>query len=168
MNGDLISNIQENDAFLSDPIDQFKNGDTTIILGHPESWLTSTAQEITVSLSQRGLIVGSFLDEFLMNLADHGGSDFKLALIQLQIFIHKIDFYSQAAHENDSRTTESQDGERGPYALHVFYGYLGRSGRIEKWGNIINAIQVKIIYCSRILCNLIILSLHILYLISLI
>ena len=38
----------------------------------------------------------------------------------------------------------------------------------RQWGNITNAIQVKIIYCSRILCNLIILSLHILNLISLI
>ena len=78
MSGDLKASIQENDAFLSDPIEQFKKGDITVILGHPESWLTSTAQEITACLSQEGLVVGSFVDEFQMNLADHWGSDFRL------------------------------------------------------------------------------------------
>ena len=80
MSGDLRSNTEENEALalLSDPIEQFKNGEIKVILGHPESWLTSTAQEITGALSQKGLIVVSFLDEFQMNLVDHWGSDFRL------------------------------------------------------------------------------------------
>ena len=77
MSGDIKASIQENDAFLSDPVAQFKTGDITIVLGHPESWLTSTAKEITDSLNQEGLIVGTFLDEFQMNLSNHWGSDFR-------------------------------------------------------------------------------------------
>ena len=36
------------------------------------------AQDITTCLNQEGLIVGTFLDEFQMNLANHWGSDFRL------------------------------------------------------------------------------------------
>ena len=82
MNGDLKSSIHETDAFLSDPIEQFKNGDINLVLGHPESWLTSTAEQITACLSSDGIIVGTFLDEFQMNLAEHWGSDFRFALFQ--------------------------------------------------------------------------------------
>ena len=77
MSGDLKFSIKENDAFLSEPLQQFKSGEITMLLGHPESWLTSTAEEITDSLRNEGLVVGTFLDEFQMNLEDHWGSDFR-------------------------------------------------------------------------------------------
>ena len=77
MSGDMKPSIEENDAFLSDPLAQFKSGDITILLGHAESWLTNTAQDITDSLNKQGLIVGTFLDEFQMNLVGHWGSDFR-------------------------------------------------------------------------------------------
>ena len=35
------------------------------------------AQDITTCLNQEGLIVGTFLDEFQMNLAKHWVSDFR-------------------------------------------------------------------------------------------
>ena len=38
MSGDIKVSSEESDAVLSDPIDQFKNGDITVLLGHPESW----------------------------------------------------------------------------------------------------------------------------------
>ena len=65
-------------TYVSDPLTNFKNGDITVVLGHSESWLSSTAQDITTCLNQKGLIVGTFLDGFQMNLANHWGSDFRL------------------------------------------------------------------------------------------
>ena len=77
MSGDVKASIEENDAYLSDPLAQFKSGDITILLGHAELWLTNTAQDITDSLNKRGLVVGTFLEEFQMNLVGHLGSDFR-------------------------------------------------------------------------------------------
>ena len=42
--------------------------------------MTSTALEIVEAPNKQGLIVGTFLDEFQMNLKDHWGSDFRLDL----------------------------------------------------------------------------------------
>ena len=77
MSGDIKTSIKENDAFLSDPLAEFKNGYISVVLGHPESWLTSTAEKVTDSLQKQGLIIGTFLDEFQMNLVNHWGSDFR-------------------------------------------------------------------------------------------
>ena len=82
MSGDIKASSEESDAVLSDPIAQFKNGDITVLLGHPESWQTSTALGIMDSLSKQGLIVGTFLDEFQMNLSNHWGSDFRFTKYQ--------------------------------------------------------------------------------------
>ena len=71
MSGDLKVSHKENDAFLSEPLSQCKSGEITMLLGHPESWLTSTAEEITESLKNQGLVIGTFLDEFQMNLENH-------------------------------------------------------------------------------------------------
>ena len=43
MSGNVKVNIEENDAYISDPLSNFKNGDITVVLGHSESWLSSTA-----------------------------------------------------------------------------------------------------------------------------
>ena len=78
MSGDLKYSRKENDAFLSDPLSMFKSGEITCLIGHSESWQTATAQDITASLRNQGLIVETFLDEFQMNLAQHwGGDDFR-------------------------------------------------------------------------------------------
>ena len=78
MSGSIKASIEENEAVLSDSADHFKNGDISVILGHPEAWLTSTAEDIVQDLSKQALIVGTFLDEFQMNLCNHWGSDFRL------------------------------------------------------------------------------------------
>ena len=78
MTGDLKYSIKDEDVFLSEPLSQFKSGDITCLLGHPESWLTSTAEDITDSLRKQGLIVVTFVDEFQMNLEKHWGSTFRL------------------------------------------------------------------------------------------
>ena len=69
MSGELKASEEE--AILSHPLDDFKSGKIRMILGHPESWLTSVAEQITVALKGQGLVVGTFLDEFQMNLKDH-------------------------------------------------------------------------------------------------
>ena len=53
MSGNVKVNIEENDAYISDTCSNFKNGKITV----------------TTCLNQKGLIVGTFLDEFQMNLA---------------------------------------------------------------------------------------------------
>ena len=82
MSGELKNNSEtdESDADLSDSVDDFKSGAISMILGHPESWMTSTALVIVDALTKQGLIVATFIDEFQMNLKDHWGSDFRLDL----------------------------------------------------------------------------------------
>ena len=75
MSGDLKAS--DEDVILSEPLADFKSGKITLLLGHPESWLTSTAEEITDSLRKQELIVGTILDEFQMHLENHWGSDFR-------------------------------------------------------------------------------------------
>ena len=77
MSGDLRAS--DEDAVLSEPLSDFKSGKITLMLGHAESWLTSTAEEITDSLKKQGLVVLTCLDEFQMNLENHWGSDFRLS-----------------------------------------------------------------------------------------
>ena len=71
MTGDLKYSIEEDDAFLSEPLEHFKSGAITCILGHPESWLRATAESILNDLCKNQLIVGTFVDEFQMNLESH-------------------------------------------------------------------------------------------------
>ena len=87
MDGHLKHNIKENDAFLSDPLSQFKSGEITMLLGHSQSWLTSTAEEITDSLKKQGLVIGTFLDEFQMNLENHWGGDFRFVKILISLIV---------------------------------------------------------------------------------
>ena len=77
MTGDLKYGIEEEDASLSEPLDHFKSGAITCILGHPESLLTATAENIINDLCKKQLIVGTFVDEFQMNLENHWGGDFR-------------------------------------------------------------------------------------------
>ena len=77
MSGDIKVSSEEDDVFLSEPLSAFKSGEITMILGHPESWMTSTAEEITESLKNQDLVIGTFLDEFQMNSENHWGSDFR-------------------------------------------------------------------------------------------
>ena len=77
MKGDLKYSDEADEAVLSEPIEHFKNGDISLILGHPESWLTNTARSITEALRKEELIVFSFIDEFQMNLSNHWGKDFR-------------------------------------------------------------------------------------------
>jgi len=74
MNGDIkLSNCNKE----VEPLRQCKTGDVGLLIGHPESWLTELAEEIIESLKGQGLVVGTFLDEFQMNLSDHWGSNFR-------------------------------------------------------------------------------------------
>ena len=43
MSGHVKVNIEVNDAYISDPLSNFKNGEITVLLGHSELWLSSTA-----------------------------------------------------------------------------------------------------------------------------
>jgi len=87
MTGDLKYSIEEEDAFLSEPLEHFKSGAITCVLGHPESWLTATAESILNDLCKKQLVVGSFLDEFQMNLESHWGSDFRPAMKRVPGFL---------------------------------------------------------------------------------
>ena len=79
MTGEVkLSTDRMNQGDSSEPIDLCKTGDITLLIGHPESWLTETAAEITDSLKSKAIVVGTFVDEFQMNLSDHWGSDFRL------------------------------------------------------------------------------------------
>ena len=71
MKGDLKSGEGNDDVKLSASIEQFKNGNITCIIGHPESWVTSTAGEILDSLQQNGKILFTFLDEAHIPLSGH-------------------------------------------------------------------------------------------------
>ena len=83
MSGDLKVSHREDEVFLSEPLSAFKSGDVTMVLGHPESWITTTADEITESLKNQDLVIGTFLDEFQMNLENHWGSDFRYIKFEL-------------------------------------------------------------------------------------
>ena len=65
-------NIEENDAYISDTCSNFKNGKITVVV-NPGLVVRLRTQDITTCLNQKGLIVGTFLDEFQMNLANHWG-----------------------------------------------------------------------------------------------
>ena len=80
MKGDLKMHSEiSDDAALTDPIEDFKTGGVGFILGHPESWLTKTAQDILEALRKQDMIIFSMVDEFQMNLSSHWGKDFRLA-----------------------------------------------------------------------------------------
>ena len=78
MKGDLkVHNDNSDDAALTEPIEEFKTGAVGLILGHPESWLTKTAQDILEALRKEDKIIFSMVDEFQMNLSSHWGKDFR-------------------------------------------------------------------------------------------
>ena len=78
MKGDLkVHSDNSGDAVLTEPIEQFKTGDVGFILGHAESWLTKTAQDIIEALRKQDLIIFSMVDKFQMNLSSHWGKDFR-------------------------------------------------------------------------------------------
>ena len=77
MSGAFKVSSSESDASLSEPLSDCKSGEVTMLLGHPESWLTSTAEDILECLRNKELVIGTFLDEFQMNLENHWGSDFR-------------------------------------------------------------------------------------------
>ena len=78
MTGSLkYSREASEEAMLTDPIEQFKNGVISLIIGHPESWLTVPATSIIETLKHQEMIVFSFIDEFQMNLSTHWGKDFR-------------------------------------------------------------------------------------------
>ena len=73
MKGDLkMSCGNADDTELTEPIDMFKNDDIGVIIGHPESWLTDTAQDIIDALRKDDLIIFSFLDESRESPAHQG------------------------------------------------------------------------------------------------
>ena len=65
MHGGLKSSNEreDEDIILSSPIEDFKNGNLKCLIGHAESWLSSTAGEILDSLQEKQLIIFNFLDE---------------------------------------------------------------------------------------------------------
>ena len=78
MKGDLkVYNDNSDDAALTEPIEEFITGAVGLILGHPESWLTKTAQDILEALRKEDKIIFSMVDKFQMNLSSHWGKDFR-------------------------------------------------------------------------------------------
>ena len=78
MTGEVkLSQGAKNQEDSSEPVELCKTGEITLLIGHPESWLTDTAEEITDSLKGKGIVIGIFVDDFQMNLANHWGSDFR-------------------------------------------------------------------------------------------
>ena len=77
MKGELKYISGEGELSRTTPLESFKSGDIKCILGHPESWLSSTAQEILTSLQVQGKIIFTFVDEFQMNLSNHWGAEFR-------------------------------------------------------------------------------------------
>ena len=77
MSGEVKLSKQEKEMNRKDPLDQCRTGEGSLLIGHPESWLTEAAEQITDALKHKGLIVGTFLDEFQMNLSNQWGSDFR-------------------------------------------------------------------------------------------
>ena len=78
MKGDVRSSLSdfgdEDDIFLSDPLDDFKNGRVKCLIGHAESWISRVAQDILDSLREKGLIILTFVDEAHIPLSDHWDS----------------------------------------------------------------------------------------------
>ena len=62
---------EQDEVALSASIEQFKEGDIKCVLGHPESWISKTAQEILDCLQEKALILFSFLDEAHVPLGGH-------------------------------------------------------------------------------------------------
>ena len=65
------------EAVLSDPLELFTSGELEIIYGHAESWPSAIGKQIVSSLSQKQLILFTFVDEFQMNLSSHWGNTFR-------------------------------------------------------------------------------------------
>ena len=78
MTGEVKISKDAQTELSSEPSEQCKAGDITLLIGHPESWVTDTAVEILDTLKSEELVIGTFVDEFQMNLANHWGSDFRL------------------------------------------------------------------------------------------
>ena len=76
MQGRLKSKESE-DAYLSDPLESFKSGEIDLILGHAESWSTSTAKSIVTALTEEQSLIFLVVDEFQMNLSSHWGNEFR-------------------------------------------------------------------------------------------
>ena len=78
MRGDLKSSMLENgeddDIVLSGPVEDFKAGRLKLLLGHAESWVSKTAQDILDSLREKGLVVLTIVDEAHIPLSDHWDS----------------------------------------------------------------------------------------------
>ena len=77
MKGDFKSSknfSEEEDLFLSDPMEDLKSGKVTCLLGHAESWLSSSAQDVLESLQKQNLILFTFLDEAHIPLDSHWDS----------------------------------------------------------------------------------------------
>ena len=66
-----MSAEDEDDVALSAPVEEFKSGAVKMIIGHAESWITNTAEDILESLQQRRLILFTFLDEAHIPLEHH-------------------------------------------------------------------------------------------------
>ena len=76
MQGGLKTNESE-EASLSDPLESFQSGEIELILGHAESWSSSTAKCIVNALNKEQLILFLVVDEFQMNLSSHWGNEFR-------------------------------------------------------------------------------------------
>ena len=78
MRGDLKSSMLENgeddDIVLSGPVEDFKTGRLKLLLGHAESWVSKTAQDILDSLREKGLVVLTIVDEAHIPVSDHWDS----------------------------------------------------------------------------------------------
>ena len=64
MKGELKHASLDGQSSMSKPQECFKNGEVKCILGHPESWLSGTAQEILTHLQTLGKIIFTLSTSF--------------------------------------------------------------------------------------------------------
>ena len=61
----------DEDVALSSSVEEFKNGNVQMMIGHAESWSTKTATSILDSLQEKGKILFNFVDEAHTPLKNH-------------------------------------------------------------------------------------------------
>ena len=71
---DYASSLYEEAGGLVGPVEDFKTGCLKLLLGHAESWMSRTAQDILDSLREKGLVILTIVDEAHIPLADHWDS----------------------------------------------------------------------------------------------
>ena len=81
MNGGLQVNSEDNFS-ISHPLAELSSGDVSIIVGHPESFSSSTGRQILDSLQEKGLIMQIVIDEAHAGLASQWAGTFREGMLK--------------------------------------------------------------------------------------